>query len=127
GEPARVAFRPAEEGAGIRFRRADLAGAPEIPASLAHVVATDRGTSVAAGDARVDTVEHVLAAVAACSIDNLVIELTGPEVPIGDGSFRPFLDVLVRAGTAQQASPARVLRIDRPVTAEVKGGASYVA
>ncbi|HEX7120462.1 MAG TPA: bifunctional UDP-3-O-[3-hydroxymyristoyl] N-acetylglucosamine deacetylase/3-hydroxyacyl-ACP dehydratase [Longimicrobiales bacterium] len=127
GEPARLRFRPAPAGSGIRFRRVDLDGEPEIPADLDHVASTDRGTSLAAGDAVVHTVEHVMAAVAACGIDNLRIDVSGPEVPIGDGSFRPFYDVLVRAGIETQDAAARVIGLDRAVSAAVKSGASYVA
>lgn len=127
GRPARVRFRPAEAGSGIRFRRTDLEGEPEIPADLEHVAAADRGTSLAVGDAVIHTVEHVLAAVAALRIDNVRIEVSGPEIPIGDGSFRPFVDALERAGATAQDAPARVLALDRAVTVECKGGASYVA
>src|SRR5690606_28878480 len=127
GSPARVRFRPAPAGSGIRFRRVDIDGEPEIPADLDHVASTDRGTSLKAGEAVVHTVEHVLAAVAALKIDNLWIDVSGPEVPVGDGSFRPFVDVLARAGTETQDADARVIALDRAVTAEVKSGASYVA
>lgn len=127
GQPARVRFRPAPAGLGVRFRRTDLDGSPEIPATLDHVTSTDRGTSLAAGEAKVQTVEHLLAAVAALEIDNLWIDLEGPEVPIGDGSFRFFLDVLSRAGTVAQGEPATVLEVGTPISVEANGGASYAA
>lgn len=126
GESARVRFLPAPEGTGIRFRRVDLEGSPEIPADIDFVVATDRGTSLAKGEARVDTVEHLLAAVVASGIDNLWIEIDGPEVPIGDGSFAPFHEVLSGAGVVEQDAPARVLEVERVVTASTSKGASYV-
>jgi UDP-3-O-[3-hydroxymyristoyl] N-acetylglucosamine deacetylase / 3-hydroxyacyl-[acyl-carrier-protein] dehydratase len=127
GTTARLRFLPAEPGTGIRFRRTDLPGAPEIPADLQHVAATDRNTTLAAGDARVATVEHVLAAVFACELDNVVIELDGPEVPIADGSFGPFLEALRRAGVQTQGVPARVLELKETVRATGPAGASYVA
>lgn len=127
GQPARLHFRPAEAGTGIRFRRIDLPDQPVIPATLDHVVSTDRGTSLGLGEARVHTVEHVLAAVAALRIDNLEIELDGPELPIGDGSFRPFLDLLARAGVLPQAEAARVLKVGEPISVDAPGGARYVA
>jgi UDP-3-O-[3-hydroxymyristoyl] N-acetylglucosamine deacetylase / 3-hydroxyacyl-[acyl-carrier-protein] dehydratase len=127
GTTARLRFLPAEPGTGIRFRRTDLPGAPEIPADLQHVAATDRNTTLAAGDARVATVEHVLAAVFACELDNVVIELDGPEVPIADGSFGPFLEALRRAGVRSQGVPARVLELKETVRATGPAGASYVA
>jgi UDP-3-O-[3-hydroxymyristoyl] N-acetylglucosamine deacetylase/3-hydroxyacyl-[acyl-carrier-protein] dehydratase len=127
GESARVRFRPAEAGTGIVFRRVDLADSPEIPADIDYVVSTDRGTSLGVDGAQVHTVEHLLAAVAALQIDNLSIEIDGPEIPIGDGSFRPFLDVLARVGSIQQAERAKVLKISRPLSVDGPGGANYVA
>ncbi|NIP79348.1 MAG: hypothetical protein GWM90_09090, partial [Gemmatimonadetes bacterium] len=113
GEPARIRFLSAEVDTGIRFRRTDLDGDPEIVASLEAVRDTELGTTLAADGAEARTVEHVLSAVAALGIDNLVIEMTGPEVPILDGSFRPFLDVLREAGIREQDRPARVWEISR--------------
>ena len=78
GASTRVRFRPAEPNTGIRFRRADLDGQPEIKADLEHITSTDRGTSLSSGTAQVNTVEHLLAAVAALQIDNVLIEIDGP-------------------------------------------------
>jgi UDP-3-O-acyl-N-acetylglucosamine deacetylase len=72
---------PAEPNTGIRFRRTDLDGAPEVPATLEHVVATELGTTIGRGDARVRTVEHLLAATVGLRIDNVVIDVSGQEVP----------------------------------------------
>jgi UDP-3-O-[3-hydroxymyristoyl] N-acetylglucosamine deacetylase/3-hydroxyacyl-[acyl-carrier-protein] dehydratase len=127
GEPAELRLRPAPPGTGIRFRRLDLEGEPEVPAALEHVVSTDRGTTLGVGEVRVHTVEHLLAAVMACEVDNLWIEMSGPEVPILDGSFRPFFDRLREAGRTCQGEAARVLELDRPVQVEVNGQTSYVA
>src|SRR5436190_22219811 len=93
GQSTWVRFVPAPANSGIRFRRVDLPDSADIPADLDHVAATDRGTTLAEGDVRVHTVEHVLGAVMAHELDNLLIEVHGPEMPIGDGSFRPFFDV----------------------------------
>ena len=125
GAPAKVRFLPAEAGQGIRFRRVDLEGRPEIAARLENVVATEMGTCLAVGEARVDTVEHLLAAAVALGVDNMVVEIDGPEVPIGDGSFLPFLDALARAGTVGQGEPARVLTVGRAGHVELDGGTSY--
>jgi UDP-3-O-[3-hydroxymyristoyl] N-acetylglucosamine deacetylase / 3-hydroxyacyl-[acyl-carrier-protein] dehydratase len=127
GSPAQLRFLPAEAGAGIRFRRTDLDGSPEIPATVEHVSATDRNTTLAAGPASVATVEHLLAAVGACELDNLLIEIDGPEVPIGDGSFAPFFDILRAAGTTTQGVPARILELQETVRAAGPSGAAYVA
>jgi UDP-3-O-[3-hydroxymyristoyl] N-acetylglucosamine deacetylase/3-hydroxyacyl-[acyl-carrier-protein] dehydratase len=98
GCPGRLTCRPGAAGQGLVFRRADLPGCPEIPARLDAVRATERRTGLGAGEATVETVEHVLAAVFALGLDDLVLELEGPEVPILDGSFAPFVDLLDRAG-----------------------------
>ena len=98
GAPATLAFCPASPDHGIRFKRTDLDGEPEIPVDLDHVAGTELGTSLGEGDVRVQTVEHVMAALSARGIDNAVLELSGPEPPILDGSFKGYLDTLEQAG-----------------------------
>jgi UDP-3-O-[3-hydroxymyristoyl] N-acetylglucosamine deacetylase / 3-hydroxyacyl-[acyl-carrier-protein] dehydratase len=127
GCTVRLRFSGAEPNSGVRFRRTDLPGSPEVPATLDSVSNTDHNTTLSAGDVTVATVEHVLAAVAACEVDNLVIEVDGPEVPVGDGSFGPFYDLLQRAGVRTQGEPARVLELREPVQAAGPAGASYAA
>ena len=127
GANTRVRFRPADPNSGIRFRRMDLSERPEVPATLDHIASTDRGTSLQQGEARVHTVEHLLAAVAALELDNLIIEVDGPEAPIGDGSFKPFYDVLSAAHVVPQSAPANVLQLKDVVRTSAEGGASYVA
>jgi UDP-3-O-[3-hydroxymyristoyl] N-acetylglucosamine deacetylase / 3-hydroxyacyl-[acyl-carrier-protein] dehydratase len=127
GARARLRFVAADVNTGIRFRRTDLPGAPEVPATLESVTQTDRNTTLGAGDATVATVEHLMAAVAASEIDNLVIELDGPEVPICDGSFGPFLELLRQAGIRGQGEQALALELREPVTASGPAGASYTA
>ena len=127
GAPATVTFRPAPAGAGIRFRRTDLEGAPEIPATLEHVSGTDLGTTLAAGEAKILTVEHLLAAVSASGVDNVVVEVHGPEVPIRDGSFRDHMGALAAAGIVEQDAPAKVIRLPSALSAEGPDGESYVA
>lgn len=127
GEASTLTFRPGDEGTGIRFRRLDLDGQPEIPADLDHVVATDHGTTLGLGDARVLTVEHVMAAAAARRVDNLLVELSGPEAPIRDGSFQDFFAGLGDAGTVEQDAPARLVTVHAPLSVDGRGGESYVA
>ena len=127
GESARLRFLPADANAGVRFRRVDVDGKPELLARLEHVASTDRGTTLAAGDVRVHTIEHLLAAVSALGIDNIVIEIDGPEVPILDGSFRPFLEVLAGAGVEGQGVPPHVIRLNAPVAIGERGSPSYTA
>ncbi len=120
-----VRCRPAAPGSGIRFRRVDLAGAPEFLARVDQVDATERRTAIGHGDQTVDTVEHLLAAVAALEIDDLVVEVNGPEAPILDGSFAPFLEALLAGGVAAQEGEPTVFTVDAPFTLTV-GDANYV-
>jgi UDP-3-O-[3-hydroxymyristoyl] N-acetylglucosamine deacetylase/3-hydroxyacyl-[acyl-carrier-protein] dehydratase len=126
GESVEVRFRPADPDTGVVFRRTDSPGQPEIAARLENVTSTDRGTAVGEGDARVQTVEHLMAAVVALGIDHLTIDVGGPEVPILDGSFLQFFEVLRAAGKVEQDRLARELVVNEPVTACASGGASYV-
>lgn len=109
---ATLTFRPAEPGSGIKFVRTDLDGKPEIPADVDHVVGLDRGTTLQKGEAKVYTVEHVMAAVAGLQIDNLVIELDNIEPPVFDGSSRPFVDILLKGGVVKQSQPKEYFEID---------------
>jgi UDP-3-O-acyl N-acetylglucosamine deacetylase len=115
----------ARVGNGVTFRRIDLPGAPEVAANLDQVVATDRGV-VLGHDARVATVEHLLSAARGLGIDNLLVELTGEELPCGDGSARIFVEALEEAGLVTQAVPQRPITLDGPVWA-ANGGSMIVA
>jgi UDP-3-O-[3-hydroxymyristoyl] N-acetylglucosamine deacetylase/3-hydroxyacyl-[acyl-carrier-protein] dehydratase len=126
GEAARMRFLPAEPSTGVRFRRTDLEPHGDIPATLDAVRSTDRGTNLGAGEAVVHTVEHVMAAAMALGLDNLMIEIDGPEVPIADGSFQPFYGTLCEAGIVEQSEDATVIKLDRNVSAEGPAGATYV-
>ncbi len=110
-----ITFLPAPENHGIVFRRTDVGGKPEIPALADYVVDVSRGTTLGIGDVKVHTVEHVLAAVAGLEIDNVMIELDAPEPPVGDGSSKPFVDVLLKAGFTVQDAPKDYLIIDQTV------------
>ena len=127
GESARLTFRPGEVDTGIVFVRSDMDGSPSVPADLAHVIGTELGTTIGHGDARVLTVEHVMAAAAAHRIDNLIIEVDGPEVPIRDGSFADYFEALADAGPVDQDAEATVFTLSGPVQAAGSGGSSYVA
>ncbi|MEX0736698.1 MAG: bifunctional UDP-3-O-[3-hydroxymyristoyl] N-acetylglucosamine deacetylase/3-hydroxyacyl-ACP dehydratase [Bacteroidota bacterium] len=115
GVQTTMTFKPAPENYGIRFRRVDIGGAPEIPADVDHVIDVARGTTLGIGDARVHTVEHVLAAIVGLQIDNLIIELDNMEPPIADGSAKPFVDMLLDAGVLEQESPKDYLIIDQTI------------
>lgn len=115
GVTTTMTLKPAPEDFGIRFRRVDLGGAPEIPADVDHVVDVARGTTLAVGEARVHTTEHVLAAVVGLQVDNLIIELDNIEPPIGDGSAKPFVEMLIQAGFEELEAPKDYLVIDQTI------------
>jgi UDP-3-O-[3-hydroxymyristoyl] N-acetylglucosamine deacetylase/3-hydroxyacyl-[acyl-carrier-protein] dehydratase len=127
GEAATLTFRPADPDTGIRFRRVDLEGRPEIRADVDNVCATDLGTTLGAGEARILTVEHVMAALGALRIDNVVMELSGPEIPIRDGSFQDYVTAIDEASTVEQDADARVLSVRAAISAGGEGAQSYVA
>ncbi|HOV99766.1 MAG: bifunctional UDP-3-O-[3-hydroxymyristoyl] N-acetylglucosamine deacetylase/3-hydroxyacyl-ACP dehydratase [Bacteroidetes bacterium] len=115
GVQTTMTFKPAPENYGIRFRRVDLPDSPEIPADVDHVIDLRRGTTLGIGDTHVHTVEHVLAAIAGLQIDNIFVELNNIEPPIGDGSSKPFVDLLLSAGLEEQNAPKDYLIIDQVV------------
>ncbi len=105
GNMCKLTFKPAPENTGVIFIRTDLPGQPQMKAHYSNVVGVIRGTTIANGDARVHTIEHVLSAVYALGIDNLIIEVNANEPPVADGSSQWFYDTLKEAGLkAQQAS-----------------------
>ena len=95
GRPCTLAFLPAAAGTGVRFRRTDLPGAPETPASVSVAIAAERRTQLGTGEGALHTVEHVLAAVAGLELDDLVIAMDAAEPPIMDGSAEPFRAALL--------------------------------
>lgn len=115
GTECTMTFKPAPINSGIKFVRVDLGGQPEIPAIADNVIDVSRGTTLGIGEAKVYTVEHVLAAIAGLQIDNITIELDGIEPPIGDGSAMPYVKALLHAGVEQQDAPKDYLIIDETV------------
>ncbi len=115
GNLCTMTLKPAAENTGIRFKRVDLGGSPEIPANVDHVVDIARGTTLAIGEARVHTVEHVLAALVGLQVDNVIVELDNNEPPIGDGSAKPYVDMLLKSGFEKQTAAKDYLIIDQPV------------
>jgi len=109
-------LRPAPPDAGVTFVRTDLPGAPAIPASPEFAVPKARRTGLRRGDAEVQMTEHLLAAVAGFEIDNLLVEIDGPELPAGDGSALLFAEMLQEAGLASQDAPSRILTLRKPIT-----------
>ncbi|WP_116082624.1 UDP-3-O-acyl-N-acetylglucosamine deacetylase [Tropicimonas sp. IMCC34011] len=124
GAPVRLTLRPAEAGTGIRFRRVDvLPTLADIPARWDLVEPTPLCTRlVNESGTSISTVEHVMAALAGCGVHNAVVEVSGPEVPILDGSAAPFAEAILDVGLVELDAPLKALRILRPV--EVRSGAA---
>ena len=102
GLEIKAVFKAAPENFGYKFKRTDLEGAPEIDAVAENIVDTKRGTVLGKGDVRVSTGEHALAALYAAGIDNCLIELNGPEMPILDGSSKEYIEKIHKAGIVEQ-------------------------
>jgi UDP-3-O-[3-hydroxymyristoyl] N-acetylglucosamine deacetylase len=122
----RVSMRllPAPVDSGVRFRRVDLGG-KEIPASIDKLHQTTFATELTEGDASINTVEHVLSAVAGLGIDNLTIEVEGEEVPVMDGSAAPFVYLLHEAGLKRQQAARRFIKLVEPL--RVDQGNKFIA
>ncbi len=126
GASTTVTFRPAETGHGVVFRRVDLPGSSPIPALASSVQGADRRTVLGDGRVSIDTVEHVLAAVAGHDIDDLWIDLDGQEPPILDGSAAPFFDALQQAEVMSLGGQVRRFSVTEPLTVRC-GDAEYRA
>ena len=116
GADVQVRFRPAAAGAGVTFVRADLPGQPSVPAHLRHVIPRQRRTTIRRGEAVVEMVEHVMAALAGLRVDNCVVELDAGEAPGLDGSSLAYVEALDGAGIVEQDRPREVLVIDRAIS-----------
>ncbi len=124
GNRVNMTILPAPANAGVRFRRVDLDGKPEIEARVENVSETNRSTTLAKGNVKVHTVEHVLAALAGCGVDNAVIELDANEPPIADGSSREFCKIISAAGIVPLAEKREFFTPTEPI--EVRLGESVM-
>lgn len=102
GQMVEMNLKPADPNTGIVFQRTDLDGKPTVKADVDNVVETTRSTTIEANGARISTIEHLLAALVGCKVDNVLIEINGPEVPILDGSAAPFVEAIKNTGVQQQ-------------------------
>ena len=124
GAAALLEMHPAPAGHGIIFRRTDLVGAADIPARWDNVTPSKLCTLLEGeGGVTLSTVEHVMAALAGTGVQNVLITVDGPEIPILDGSAAPFVRAILRAGIALQNNPLRAIRVLRPV--EVRDGKAF--
>ena len=110
GNDVNLSFHPAPENFGYKFKRIDLDSDIMVPADVEHVVDTSRGTSIEYKGVRIDTIEHVLAALAGLEIDNVLVELDQSETPILDGSARIYVEKLLEAGIVEQKAPRNYFR-----------------
>ena len=110
-----MTLQPANPGFGIQFQRVDLPNQPLIKADCDLVTDTSRGTTLQVGDAKVSTVEHILAALVGLGLDNLLIELNGPEIPIMDGSSAPFIEAIEKVGVLEQDAAKAWYSIDENI------------
>ncbi len=122
GEKVTLTVRPAPPGHGWKFKRIDLPDEPTIDARIDHVKTVERATTIAEGNAKVHTVEHVLSALAGLGVDNALIEMDSNEPPICDGSARPFVELIRKAGIEEQPVPRSVFEITEPIHIETKSG-----
>lgn len=128
GQTVNLQIHPSAANHGIKFKRTDLPDSPTVNADVSQVTSTVRGTTLQNGDAVVSTVEHIMAALSGMSIDNVLITLDGPEVPILDGSARPFVEEIKKVGVQKLEEEQDVYEIIEPIafTDEVSG-AEYMA
>ena len=126
GVPCKLTFQPARSRQGIIFRRTDCPGLPKIRAHVSEVSSSERRTQLGKGDHAVHTVEHVLAAVSGMGIDDITIDMDGPEPPILDGSAAPFLTALSEAGLASVEGEPEFLHLTEPVRI-IDGASVYEA
>ena len=124
GRPVTLVLRPASAGTGILFVRTDLERPARFPARAEWITRTTLATTLGRGDAGLSTVEHLLAALRGMGVDNCTVEVSGPEVPIMDGSAAPFVYLLREAGLRAQRRMRRRLVIRRPL--EVRDGNRWV-
>ena len=115
GVESKITFKPAPEDFGIRFKRMDVEGCPEIKADIDHVVDISRGTTIEENGVRIHTVEHALATCVGIGLDNVMIELSEKEPPVMDGSAIDFVEALLKAGVVKQNVPKNYLHIDQAI------------
>src|ERR1051325_10175605 len=114
GSKVTLSLRPAPADFGIRFRRSDLGGL-EVPATANHVGGINYATGLTRDAVKVDTVEHLLAALVSLGVDNAIVELNSPEVPIMDGSAAPFIYLIQEAGVRALTTPRKFMKVLQPI------------
>ncbi|MFQ3578426.1 MAG: UDP-3-O-acyl-N-acetylglucosamine deacetylase, partial [Verrucomicrobiia bacterium] len=126
GEHVTLTLRPAPPNHGIKFKRKDLPDEPTISASIDNVRMVERATTLEEGNIKVHTVEHMLSALAGLQVDNAIVEMDANEPPIADGSARPYVELIEKAGIEEQDAPRRIFDIREPISIETKSGSTLV-
>jgi UDP-3-O-[3-hydroxymyristoyl] N-acetylglucosamine deacetylase/3-hydroxyacyl-[acyl-carrier-protein] dehydratase len=122
GRQVTLALKPAPSDHGIKFRRIDLQDEPTIDAKVQHIKSVERAMTIAEGNVTVHTVEHLLAALCGMGIDNALVEMDASELPIGDGSARPYVELIKKCGVETQTALRRTFEIREPLHIETKSG-----
>ena len=126
GKEVSLKMRPAKPGQGIVFKRVDLPGSPEVPALHTQIISTRLATTLGSGKVLVSTVEHLLAALYGQGIDNAILEVDGPEIPILDGSSKGFCEALSAAGEQTQCAPRFSLVLRKAVQFKIEEKWAFV-
>src|SRR5881409_2243918 len=121
GHKVTLRLAPAPADHGVKFKRTDLQDGPTIDARIENVKTVERATTLGEGSVRVHTVEHVLSALAGLGVDNAIIEMDANEPPIGDGSGRPYVELIKRAGVVPQEAPRPIFEVNSPLHIETNG------
>jgi len=117
-----LTIHPAAAGHGYKFRRTDLPDEPIVDALVDHVKTVERSTTLVQGNAKIQTVEHILSALAGLGVDNALIEMDANEPPIGDGSAAPYVALIQEAGIIDQESVRAPFELGQPIHLETNGG-----
>src|SRR3954462_11443455 len=126
GEKVTIKLQPGPVDSGIKFKRRDIQDEPTIDATIANLKTVERATTIGEGSVRVHTVEHILSSLIAMGVDNAVVEMDANEPPIGDGSARPYVELIKKAGIVPQDAPRRVFDVREPIHIETKSGSLLV-
>jgi UDP-3-O-[3-hydroxymyristoyl] N-acetylglucosamine deacetylase/3-hydroxyacyl-[acyl-carrier-protein] dehydratase len=126
GEKNTLTIHPAPVGHGWKFKRSDLPDQPVIDAHCSHVKTVERATTLSEGAVKVQTVEHILSALYGMGVDNALIEMDANEPPIGDGSAKPFVELIKKAGIVAQDAPRSYYAVNEPIHIETKTGSILI-
>jgi UDP-3-O-[3-hydroxymyristoyl] N-acetylglucosamine deacetylase/3-hydroxyacyl-[acyl-carrier-protein] dehydratase len=122
GDQVKLTLNPAPADHGVKFKRIDLQDEPVIDANVQHIKSVERATTIAEGNVKVHTVEHLLAALSGMGVDNALVEMNASEPPIGDGSARPYVELIKKCGIEPQTAIRRVFEVREPLHIETKSG-----